>query len=488
MHMTDFRKLIFGLTCLAGMMTAIASCEKNGPEGGGDGNEGGNDQKPSIEEVTGPVTFLSNEENATATVTLEMASDWTASSNSSWLDVTPASGAAGTVELTVTATEVNYDAKERVGTFIVASDSVSVKCSVVQDVYPSMTLADTDLTVGGGGEELTISFWSNVDFEIKSEADWITIVDLEEDSVLIVQEEKIYSRTKEYTLLLDVASNDGEMREGRVVVNAPGITDSEIVITQLKVGDADFSRSFFRRSFIAKFSATWCGPCYTANEYIHEAMNNVPDRMEIGAYMLSSNGGGLSEWSGADKAYNELYYAGIAGGGIPFVLWNNYAVLEGAYPPDTYVALNDEALTSLPAHTGIAGRVIESDGTLDVFLDIASTETAEYSIRVYLLEDGLLYSGCAAGSTYPNNDVIREELTEAGGEPVSLTANEVTSVSYSCPVPSYVKDAGNLHVLAVLYRSGEFTSSVIYSSGLDKVVDNVVDIPVNSEVDFEYEN
>ena len=71
---------------------------------------------------------------------------------------------------------------------------------------------------------------------------------------------------------------------------------------------------------------------------------------------------------------------------------------------------------------------------------------------------------------------------------MSLTANEVTSVSYSCPVPSYVKDAGNLHVLAVLYRSGEFTSSVIYSSGLDKVVDNVVDIPVNSEVDFEYEN
>ena len=41
--------------------------------------------------------------------------------------------------------------------------------------------------------------------------------------------------------------------------------------------------------------------------------------------------------------------------------------------------------------------------------------------------------------------------------------------------------------MVVLYRSNLFSSSVTFSTGYDTVVDNVLDIPVNSTIEFEYE-
>ena len=477
--MTDFRKLILGLTCLAGMMTAFVACETVDP----DNKPEPNPEPTPTPEVTEtvPAVFIGAEQNATATVTVEIGADWSVSADS-WLDVQPASGQAGTVELTLTALEANEAAAERVGSFVITAGEGGVKGNVVQNGIPALTIASSNVVLGGEAQEVEFIFSANVDFDVTSDVDWIKVLDVAADSVILIEDEDIWSSNKTYTLLLDVTANEGDIREGSVTVESAGMESAVIAITQFKQIVADFSRDFYRRSYVAKYSATWCGPCYMATEYLHSAMNMIPGRIEVASYMLSSSGGRLSDWSGADDEFNQLYSDGLTEGGIPFMIWNNYGVLEGAYPPAYFIRLNDETLELLPAHTGIAATVNAAEGNVDVFLSVASTESADYDLRIFLLEDNL--SGSSYGVT---NDVIRAEITPEGGETVSLTADEVTGFSYSCEIPSYVVDESQLHVMVVLYRSNLFSSSVTFSTGYDTVVDNVLDIPVNSTIEFEYE-
>jgi len=483
--MKEMKKLLYATVCLLGM-TALYSCnEKPEPEPG-----------PTPPAITGQTIMVPNEANAVVEVSMEMESEWEISNSNTWFTVNPLSGAAGPVNFKITVLENNPELTEKVAWFVIRrdADDPGKAYYVVQDVTPGIVLKNTSSSISDSGGEISITFNSNVDVDVESGVDWISVGSIAEDSILLA-DNSTYSKLKTYTVSVSVSANDGEVREGDILIN--GTVDESnslsetFTISQMGELVADYSRDFYRRSFLAKFSATWCGPCYSASDQIHQAMEQVPGRIELAQYMSSSSGGGLAEWDGGDEYYSYLYQNGIIEGYIPAMMWNNYVAWESSNSLVSYLtSLTNESVEELPAHTVIGG-LVDCDGSkVNVEIGIASKETAEYKISVFLLEDSLLYAGCAGGSTYPNNDIIREELTSGmWGEPISLSSNTVTEVSYSCDVPSYVEDIDNLHVMVVVYRAGTFvTTTGLPSCDLGYVVDNVVDIPVNGFAIFDYED
>lgn len=484
--MKKIKELMYVSACLLGMTAILNSCEdKPGPDPG---------PEPTPPALTGQTIMVPNETNVEVEVSMEMTDDWFVSNSNTWFTVYPLSGVAGTANLTITVLEDNPELTEKVSYFVINEGGTDKAYYVVQDVTPGIVLKNTSSSISDSGGEISITFNSNVDVDVESGVDWISVGSIAEDSILLA-DNSTYSKLKTYTVAVSVSANDGEVREGDVLIN--GTVDESnslsetFTISQMGELVADYSRDFYRRSFLAKFSATWCGPCYSASDQIHQAMEQVPGRIELAQYMSSSSGGGLAEWDGGDEYYSYLYQNGIIEGYIPAMMWNNYVAWESSNSLVSYLtSLTNESVEELPAHTVIGG-LVDCDGSkVNVEIGIASKETAEYKISVFLLEDSLLYAGCAGGSTYPNNDIIREELTSGmWGEPISLSSNTVTEVSYSCDVPSYVEDIDNLHVMVVVYRAGTFvTTTGLPSCDLGYVVDNVVDIPVNGFAIFDYED
>ena len=90
-----------------------------------------------------------------------------------------------------------------------------------------------------------------------------------------------------------------------------------------------------------------------------------------------------------------------------------------------------------------------------------------------------------------HNDVARTLLTEELGDPVTLNAGEQKVVMFRIPVPDNVLEQDNLHVVLYTTYEGTYEGRAIgLVSYVDwgYVVDNVVNIPVGSTVEFGYED
>ena len=138
----------------------------------------------------------------------------------------------------------------------------------------------------------------------------------------------------------------------------------------------------------------------------------------------------------------------------------------------------------------VGGEAVIADGEVKVRLSVASKSTGDYLVSVFILEDGIIYSQEGGASNYEHNSIARDEMTPMWGEPVSLTAGNITNLEYSMPVPSSVLDEDRLHVLAIVNRTGSFKGNVTYATYNDwgYVTDNAADIPGNGFTDFGYEN
>ena len=114
----------------------------------------------------------------TATITFTTNAAWTASvgTSTSWLSVSPASGAAGTHTLTVTAQENDtYD--ERNATVTIKAGSVSKNITVTQKQKDALIVTSNKVEIGAEDGEFFIEVKANVKFEYEIEEaaqSWIT--------------------------------------------------------------------------------------------------------------------------------------------------------------------------------------------------------------------------------------------------------------------------------------------------------------------------
>ena len=90
-----------------------------------------------------------------------------------------------------------------------------------------------------------------------------------------------------------------------------------------------------------------------------------------------------------------------------------------------------------------------------------------------------------------HNNVIRIEMTDnLMGDNVSLEANGTYVTQLKVRVPSSVENTDNLHVVVYTTYNGTYTGSVanVLYGDFGAVVDNAVNIPINTLVNYAYED
>ena len=141
--------------------------------------------------TTGDATFiLDPEEGGSQMLALEFANTWEVTESPSWCTVSPASGEAGQVEMTVSASSANENLMEREGTFkIRLASSEEVEYWVVQRGTEGISVLRQDAYALDTGEDVTFRIEGNVPVtaeSISTDAEWLTVKSVEtSDSVLL---------------------------------------------------------------------------------------------------------------------------------------------------------------------------------------------------------------------------------------------------------------------------------------------------------------
>lgn len=481
--MRRFSSMFLCSAAMLGAALLFSSCSENK-------TDTGNEPQPDF---VGNSILVPNEANSTVSITVEFDAAWQVSNQSTWFAVTPLSGNAGTSTLNISVLDTNPDLREKVASFMISCDGVNTQYYVIQDVTPGFNIANKVLSVDVTEQTCLFTLEGNVKYEAVPEVDWITVNSITYDSTLLA-DNVTYSKYMTSTIEMSVAQNTGDVREGVIsLVGADGTTTDAITVSQFGELTADFTKDFFRRSFMIKHTATFCGPCYYLTESIHQLEEIRPDRMIYASFYQSSYTGFSLPWSGA---YD--YYYDSRGGGLPTAVINNYVSFTGSNNASSMANIIDEACDELPSNTIVAGQAILNGNELTANLSIAAKESGTYKIQILVLEDGIVYYQTGGGNNYVHNNVTIGEITPRYGEEHQLQGNQVNNIQISGTLPTisidgeaHTSDPANLHIYVVVYDPDRtFTGSLgfTYSNyGNAGIVDNVTDIPVNGFTLFKYE-
>ena len=136
--------------------------------------------EPTVDILTSEAEcVLGAEVNAKAVVRFNSSHAWKASSNASWAVITPTSGEAGEVSLSILALEENLTGEERTGTLTIqGGGTASANINFTQEAKDVLNVSQTEYALPDEGGEVTIDFETNVAGEVviayTEDVDWIT--------------------------------------------------------------------------------------------------------------------------------------------------------------------------------------------------------------------------------------------------------------------------------------------------------------------------
>lgn len=480
------------LCCAAlGTVVIVSSCEEN---------QGGDNPLPPIDMV-GNSIFLPNAADTVITVTMELDDVWKVRNSNTWFSVYPLSGDPGTVELSVSVLEANTELREKEADFIitvgVGENETNTRYYVFQDPIPGWNLETSTASVSGEAQSYTFPIQGNLDFEavLAEGVDWITIDGVTESDSTLLSDNTTYSAYRTYNINMQIEANDGEVRSTEIYLNGvDGTVKDTIEISQMGKLVADYSREFYRRSIAFRFTSTSCGYCpimAAAMKAVHESSNGrfIPFTLYANSSSWMPSAGGLA-YDGTDefeRIFNpsQGYPCGIVNG---YANVGNYSqsIQEGLF-----ASVMDEAVENLPSDCAIGGVVSSGNGNINVNLSIASKAGGAYTLGVYLLEDGIIYTQSGAGSNYEHNFVVRANFTDnIMGDDITLTAQQQQDVNFNMPIPTSIKDINNCYVCVWIAKDGTYSGSVgnVEYTDFGMLVDNAVTIPIGGFVVYEYEN
>lgn len=483
--MNSLTKVFLCCMSVIGMTALFTSCgEKNGKE------------EPPVEYLSGTSIFVPNAADTVISVDIEFTDSWEVSNQSTWFAVTPLSGEAGKATLNIAVLDTNPDLTEKVSDFVIRNTVTDVQTQyfVIQDVTPGYSMVTNTQAFSAANESAVFVLEGNRDFEAVPDQDWLTIDAIESDSTTLA-DKVTYSQYKTYRVSMTAQANDGEVRYCNVVINGEdGIAKDTIVVSQMGELVADYSKTFYRRTMGFRMTATTCGYCPIMSEAMKATYEQTNGRfIPFTIYGVMAG----TDWMVYD---NWRYWLSTVfeSNGFPTGVINGYANLGNyseAIQTDTYVRLTDEATTKLPSNTLIGGMVSCDGSNINVEISVASKEAGNYTIGVFLMENGIVGSQSGAGANYEHNFVVKDEFTnDPAGDPVSLSANSIKEFSYSMAIPSVVDNIDNCYVCVWIASDDTFSGSIkgpkqeniYYDYGI--LIDNVVNIPMNGFAVFEYEN
>lgn len=471
------------LLFLAGAM-ALVSC---GPQG-----------KTGVEELppedTGITFVLGHGAGSAVSDIYDFSGDWEVLSGADGYSIDPASGKAGEAELTVTAEKTNAGLSEKESLFSVSDGGRQKTFRIVQRGTPQLVLSETSYEMGQGTGKTEILLDGNIPFEADTDADWLGIIDITHSDQVLLSDGKTFSDSVRSAVTVQAAANTSAEARAAIVVLRSEAGDYEVAVSQSAPVSADWEREFFRRTSIMRFTATWCYNCPGMYEGICMAMEELPGRIiPINMHSMSSEGG-LSYYQVGQ--FEELY----AIEGYPTGIANNMVKIHANRDLNQLVpvitGVVEEAVESYPAGTGISAQSQIEDNSIKVDISVAVKEADDYRICVFLLENGIVYpqqtSGDGEVRDYVHDYVVRDILTEDifGDQLPASGDKEIIEYSVESELPRSVIDADNLSVVIAVSRPCvpdiQGVEEATYLD-LGTVYDNVVSLPANGFVNFEYE-
>lgn len=232
--------------------------------------------------------------------------------------------------------------------------------------------------------------------------------------------------------------------------------------------------SFFRKVAMFRFTANWCGPCYSLSTVIDEAKKTYGDRM---VQSLIHAQGSATYYPGA-AIYNKLATAYGLGGSIPFVNFDLTKKETGNMALSKFTKILDE-LIAIPSVAGIKATSAVSGTTVNVDAEIWASEQAEYFVSAILSEDGIVGSQTGTSGNYTHNNMFRAISGSATGDSIgTLEADGKESLSFTFDLGAY--KAENCHVMIFVTKIDENDKQVVVNS---------IDVPVSGgSVDYAFEN
>ena len=475
------RPFIHTIVFLSLTAAVLTSCE----------GQGGED--PATFESSVGTAILGHEAGAADTVQCTFADAWQITGGDSDCDVSPASGQAGPAELIVTAPSANPGLSERESYLIILDGESTYGLHIIQKGTPGLRLQTSSYSVTYRDNTLEIPLDANLEFEPSADADWLQIGSVTESEPVLLGDGKTVSDSLHSILSLNISANPGPDSRTAVLTLSTSAGDYEVSISQAAPLTVDWSKEFFRRSTILKFTATWCYNCPVMGHALNDAQAQMPDRLiQMSMYGANSEGG-LTYWQCSKFQGSDMY--GVEG--FPTGIANNFVKVNNSRDLDlteVFTEIVNEAAEKYPASTGIRADMSVSEGKVRINADIAVKQQNDYKICVFLVESGIIYPQEGDARDYEHNFVVREVLTDnVFGDPLaSVGAEEVIEYTLEADLPRSVLVPENTSVIIAVARPGSADSagSLTYPNvtymDLD-IYDNAVIVPANGSVDLAYE-
>jgi uncharacterized protein (TIGR02145 family) len=237
-------------------------------------------------------------ESGKKTIELTSNTDWTGTSDSDWVTLSPASGN-GSRSVIVT-TKANEGPVSRTAVLKFNVQDIEKTVTVTQAAMPSVDISRSFATVRAGGEEVSLNITSNVDWIATTGNSWISV----EPSSGVGADDPV-------TVLITASANAAEsLREGSVVFNAGGVKKTFTITQRGKISEEH------------------------KNDYIDEYGINHGKGVKIGELIWAPVNCG---YHASDFKYGKLYQWGRKyGQGYDGGLYNSSDVPAGQYQDSKY--------------------------------------------------------------------------------------------------------------------------------------------------------
>ena len=454
--------------------------------------------KPQPEPVTrGDTVFLPAQAGRSVVAERGFPGTWQISNlnGSEWFSVTPTGGLAGETELSFTTLSENEELTERCGWLDIVSGGEPKRLYVFQAGKEGMSLPSEKHVFRYAAGEARIEVRNNVEFSADIRSDWASIATIEFDADSVKLADNVnYSALKTSYIVVNVGENTSNERRTAVLeITCNGAVYEVDILQNYSIEvDVNWNAPFFKRSLGVRFTGSGCSYCPLMAESYKIAVAEYPDRIEL------CNIHGYNEddpcYYANSPAFIKFYGISV----FPTGVFNSAAVIRNGSVTDNaerIAALAREAVESYPAMTSLQGTSVLNGRELSVDMVIASKDQRDYKVHAFVMENN--FFGTQAGhddGSYKFDNIMRFAVSDDFGDKIECLGDRtVTDWFKTVTVPDGVlDDVNNAYLLIFVTYAHEGLPETMNVPGVSyndfgEIVDNVVSMPLNGSITFEYE-
>lgn len=244
-------------------------------------------------------------------------------------------------------------------------------------------------------------------------------------------------------------------------------------VVSVKVESDSKSDAFYRHVLLTKFTATWCGPCASAQSYFEQLEPAESERFLV----VAAHQGDRLAVSVGERLALKLKYRELPTWNYDFA-----AAVSGVGPGGiTVQSIRNQIKSTLEKYPAVCGVKAESelDGlTAKVRATVMFQQAGNYKIACVLTENGIEKENNEKLPVF--NHVLRTALTDMQGIAIEPAVAEAGERSFDFEVTlNNGWDARNCEFVIYVFKEEEDAAFVVNNGAV---------CPVGGKVDYKYES